>query len=136
MARQKKYKSKVLESLVNEISKNELERTESKMLLAMRIKNGMIRKGMSNTDLADILKKKTPQITKWLSGTHNFTHDTLFDIGRVLDIKLVNSEEKKDLANPHFNIQIRMNQNDRSTTDNVAANQTIINNIPILNGDC
>jgi hypothetical protein len=41
---------------------------------------------------------QTPStISKWLSGTHNFTIDTLYDIEYMLGIELVNvNEEKKE----------------------------------------
>ncbi len=34
-------------------------------------------------------KTNPSEITRWLSGTHNFTTDTLIDLQRVLDINLL-----------------------------------------------
>ncbi len=51
-------------------------------------------KDWKKKDLADALGKNPSVITKWLSGTHNFTSDTLADIGNVLHIDLLNIKEK------------------------------------------
>ena len=37
-----------------------------------------------------MLGQQPSVVTKWLSGTHNFTADTLADIQRVLEISLFN----------------------------------------------
>jgi len=59
------------------------------MLVALRIDKGIKAKGWKKKDLALALNKQRSEITKWLSGTHNFNTDTLFDIERVLNIELV-----------------------------------------------
>lgn len=45
-------------------------------------------KNMSQTDLAKRLNKHHSVITQWLSGTQNFTIDTLSDIETALGIHL------------------------------------------------
>ena len=57
------------------------------MLNAEKIRKTMDAKGWNNTKLLEALNMKSPSIiTKWLSGTHNFTQDTLVEIGEVLEI--------------------------------------------------
>ena len=50
-------------------------------------------------------KKNASEITRWLSGTHNFTMDTLIDLSRVLDTNFLNIE-KKELPVQHFKISV------------------------------
>lgn len=91
------YTSPHIEDLLNEISPEELKRTERKMMLAARIDDALKAKGMKKGDLAKALNKQPSEITKWLSGTHNFTAETLWEIGDVLDINLINiKEQRKD----------------------------------------
>jgi len=84
-----KYESDLLSDLLSEISPQEQEKTDKRMLLALRIADGMKEKGWRKIDLAREMNQRPSVITKWLSGTHNFESDTLFDIERVLNIGLV-----------------------------------------------
>jgi transcriptional regulator with XRE-family HTH domain len=84
------YDSIDIMGLLKNISPEEYERTEKRMLLAARIDDEIKNKGWKKKDFAAALVKTPSEITKWLSGTHNFTSDTLFDIERVLNIKLIN----------------------------------------------
>ena len=90
------YKSDLLENMIHEISPAEQKSTDRKMMLAARIYNTMKAKGIKNGQLAAILRRKPSEITKWLSGTHNFTIETLWEIGDVLGIKLINIEEQEE----------------------------------------
>jgi transcriptional regulator with XRE-family HTH domain len=86
------YHSPMLDELMQEISPEELERTEKRMLLAARIDDAIKAKGWKKKDFAEALGKTPSEISKWLSGTHNFTADTLFDIAKVLNIVLIQLE--------------------------------------------
>jgi transcriptional regulator with XRE-family HTH domain len=94
MNKAKTYNSPLIDELLQEISPEELERTEKRMLLAARIDEAIKARGWKKKDFAEALGKTPSEITKWLSGTHNFTSDTLFDIERVLSINLVKLENK------------------------------------------
>ncbi|MBK9014412.1 MAG: helix-turn-helix transcriptional regulator [Saprospiraceae bacterium] len=82
--------------------KNSVEtaRIENRMMLAAKIFEAMQRQGISKSKLAEMLEQHPSVVTKWLSGTHNFTTDTLSDIGRVLKIQLFahNVEQPKQLV--------------------------------------
>ena len=71
------YKSPILSELIQNISKEELEKTESKMRLALKIAEAIKAKGYNKGEFAKKINKNNSEISKWLSGTHNFTHDTL-----------------------------------------------------------
>lgn len=97
MKKAETYKSPFIDALLKDISSDESEKTEKRMLLAARIDEAIKAKGWKQKDLAKALKKSPSEISKWLSGTHNFTSDSLFDIERVLGISIVsvdNNHEK------------------------------------------
>lgn len=96
MNNRKSYNSQVIDDLLREITPEELSRTEKRMLLAVCIDEAIKIKGWKKRDFAKAIGKKPSEISKWLSGTHNFTADTLFDIERILDIHLFKLECKPD----------------------------------------
>lgn len=42
-------------------------------------------KGMTQKDLADLLEKKESEISKWMTGTHNFTLRSIAKIEKALN---------------------------------------------------
>lgn len=89
------YESNLLSDILSEISPQEQAKTDKRMLLALKIADAMKRKGLKKSELATLMGKQPSVITKWLSGTHNFESDTLFDLEYHLDARLVNAEEKQ-----------------------------------------
>lgn len=89
------YKN-ILDDIINDIDPAEQRRTNQRMLLAAAIEDGMKAKGWKKKDLMDAVGVKNQSvITKWLSGTHNFTADTLFDIQHALGIDLIDLSNRK-----------------------------------------
>lgn len=86
MNRVQKYSSSILGELLNEVSSKVSEKTRKRMLLAVRIEVAIKKKGWKKVDFAKALGKQPSEVTKWLSGTHDFNIETLFDIERVLGI--------------------------------------------------
>ncbi len=96
---------------LEEDSRLNYEKTATLMRFAAQIDDALKAKGMSQRDLATKLGKQPSVISKWLSGTHNFTADTLMDIQDVLDIELIKRERravysiaKQPKTNKWFNI--------------------------------
>ncbi len=118
MKQNETYNSDILDELLDEISPSELKKTEKRMLLAKRIAEGMQAKNWRKTDLAKAMKKQPSVITKWLSGTHNFSIDTLFDLEETLGIKLINTEESPVQTVASFHISLSQNQSCVNTEDN------------------
>lgn len=86
----------IISKLLEKISPAEQEKTDAKMLLAARIDDAMKAKGWRNIDLMKAMGKKNPsEVTRWLSGTHNFTTETLVELQQVLGIKLLQLENDK-----------------------------------------
>lgn len=98
------YSSSLMNEILNQISPEEQKRTDDRMMLAAKIFNALKLKGWKQKDLALALNKRPSEITKWLSGTHNFTTDTLWDIEEVLDVKLILLEDQEKEILMQFNI--------------------------------
>lgn len=92
----KELKSTILSSLLDEIDPLDQAKTDAKMEIAAKIADAMKAKKWKKKDLLDAVGKSNPSIiTKWLSGTHNFTTETLVELEHALNIKLLNKEEKE-----------------------------------------
>lgn len=65
-------------------------------------------KNLSQKDLADLLEKRESEVSKWMTGTHNFTLKTLVKIEDVLGlpiIKVINREIVKEKQPVFFLIE-------------------------------
>ena len=108
------YTSKLIDDLLDSIDPIDQEKTEAKMLLAAKIADTMKNKGWKNKDLLKAVGKDNPSIiTKWLSGTHNFTIDTLIELQHVLNIKLlaVDGKEEVVVVNYHQTVSQKVQSN-------------------------
>lgn len=63
--------------------------TRKKMLLAKKIYDALNQKGLKQKDFADLIGKNQSEVSKWLSGDHNFTIETLFEIEKVIGINII-----------------------------------------------
>lgn len=80
----------LLSSLLEEITPGRQKQTDAKMVIAAKIEDAMRAKGWKHKDLLRAMKKENPAlVTRWLSGTHNFTVETLVELETALDIKLL-----------------------------------------------
>jgi transcriptional regulator with XRE-family HTH domain len=80
-----------LEELRNETSPQMSQQITKRMKLAAQIDDVLMSRGLTNQEFAYMMGKKPSEITRWLSGTHNFTTETLWEIERVLQIQLLTS---------------------------------------------
>ncbi|MBL0055352.1 MAG: helix-turn-helix transcriptional regulator [Chitinophagaceae bacterium] len=81
----KKHSSAVLSQLLQEITPLEREQINNKMSLAARLDDLIKAKGWSKSEFAEKVNKNPSEISKWLSGTQNFTVDTLVEIAAALE---------------------------------------------------
>jgi len=87
----------IISEVLNSVSPFEARRVEARMMIASKISKALKEKGWMKKDLMKAMgKKNPPEITRWLSGTHNFTSDLLFDLSLVLGINLLDVETHKD----------------------------------------
>jgi len=82
----RKYTSPVINQLLGELTPVEKLQTNTKMTLAARLDDLITARGWGKSEFAEKVNKNPSEITKWLSGTHNFTIDTLAEIGVVLNM--------------------------------------------------
>lgn len=83
---------------MSQIDEREYEKVKNRMKLAAKISDTLKEENLSQKEFAKMLGKKPSEVSKWLSGTHNFTHDTLIDIQSVLNIELINNH----IESKHF----------------------------------
>lgn len=100
------YSSPLIHDLSDAITPQEQEQTDYKMKLAAKIYKAMKALGMTQTQFAESMDKPVSLISRWLSGTHNFTVGTLIDIQRVLGISLLDVETRKSQAEVNFKLNI------------------------------
>ena len=50
-------------------------------------------KGMTQKDLANLLGKKESEISKWMTGSHNFTLRSIAKIEKALNVPIFNLEK-------------------------------------------
>jgi len=87
----------LLDDLLAEITPEQQARTDRKMRIAVMIADAMQAKNLGKKQFADKIGRKPSEITKWLSGTHNFTVETIADIERTLKIKILNLSNKNKI---------------------------------------
>lgn len=85
----KVHNSDLLSEMLNAITPGEQKNIDRKMMLAARIYDAMKAKGWNQKMLAEKMGKQPSEVSKWLSGTHTFTSDTLWAIGDMLGIDLL-----------------------------------------------
>ncbi|GAA4407010.1 hypothetical protein GCM10023187_27130 [Nibrella viscosa] len=63
--------------------------TYKQMAIAARIADALEAKGWSKSEFAARMNQQPSIVTRWLSGTHNFTIDTLSAIEETLGVQLL-----------------------------------------------
>jgi len=117
----------LIEELLNLISPEESLRIENKMLMAAKIGEALKVKGWKKKDLIKALgKSNQSEVTKWLSGTHNFTIDLLTDLSRVLDVNLLNVEKKEAVVEKVYKTQTVIVTVNAGSSENTCFNNDLI----------
>lgn len=110
----KAKKESVLDFLIAQRDENEYAKVVSRMGIALKIAQALKNKGMTQKELAEKPGKRPSEISKWLTGNHNFTHDTLFDIQTILNIRLLDAEMES--VNEFIRIEpVRMEYKDKKS---------------------
>jgi len=82
----RKYDSALVNQLLAETSEVERTQVRNRMALAARLDDLITAKGWNRSEFATKVGKSPSEITKWLSGTQNFTVDTLAEIALAFGI--------------------------------------------------
>lgn len=72
-----KRTSKSLEKMLGSIPAQIMEEVDLSFEISDRISELMIERGLSKKQFAEALGRRPSEVTKWLSGQHNFTIATL-----------------------------------------------------------
>lgn len=97
MQKARVYSSAAVQNTLDNINQEELARIESRMALSVRIANRLKELDLSKIQFSKLMDVQPSVITRWLSGTHNFTSDTLTDIQSKLNISLFNTSDTDNI---------------------------------------
>lgn len=85
-----------LEELRKEITPEIRKQVDMSFRIANNIYAVLERRGMDQKDLARLMRKNESEISKWLSGTHNFTLRTIASISEALGEDILFEEKHVD----------------------------------------
>ena len=83
------YKDPVLDDILSNIPKGIQKEVDMFYAIAVRINDILKRKGWNQANLAKAMGKKEAEVSKWLSGNHNFTISTLARIETALEEDII-----------------------------------------------
>ncbi|WP_424001205.1 helix-turn-helix domain-containing protein [Maribacter sp. IgM3_T14_3] len=90
-------KNNIINEWLNENNDPVIERLVKRNLaIANKVRNILDEKGLSDKDLAKMLNKTPSEVSKWLSGTHNFTGKSIIKMELALDKRLLHVEPVKE----------------------------------------
>jgi len=112
-------KSDILQKLDKE-SNPIFDKVAAKMRTAARIADAMQTVGLSKSQFARKMGKSPSEITKWLSGTHNFTIDSLQEISAVLGVEITSAMDCPNYESPTETIPVTIPQSDRKLLREIA----------------
>ena len=78
-----------LTDLFNEIPKEKREETRLSFAISNRLDALMRERGLTKKQFADALGKRPNEVTRWLSGEHNFTLATLAMLSTFFDQPII-----------------------------------------------
>ena len=112
-------KSDIIQRLDKESSPI-FDKVAAKMRTAARIADAMKAVGLSKSQFARKMGKSPSEITKWLSGTHNFTIDSLQEISAVLGVEITSAMDYSNCESPMETITVTIPQSDRKLFSEIA----------------
>ena len=96
MNKPRQYDSPIIKSIAERIPRELSEQNDRRMGLAVKIAEALRSRGLTNQEFAFMMGKKPSEVSRWLSGTHNFTTETLWQMERVLRIQLLTSSPSEE----------------------------------------
>jgi ribosome-binding protein aMBF1 (putative translation factor) len=96
MNKPRQYDSPIIKRIAERIPKELSKQNDRRMGLAVKISEALRSRGLTNQEFAFMMGKKPSEVTRWLSGTHNFTTETLWQMERVLRIQLLTSSPPEE----------------------------------------
>jgi transcriptional regulator with XRE-family HTH domain len=102
------FKGNVLKNLFEEMKEIEKVQIETKFNLANALESLLKNKGISKSEFAAKMGKSPSEISKWMSGKHNFTIDTLMEIAHALKVDI--TELLKFKPEPLFKTEVTVHR--------------------------
>lgn len=96
MSKARQYDSSILRRIEGRIPRELSEQIDRRMGLAVKIADTLRARGLTNQEFAFMMGKKPSEVSRWLSGTHNFTTETLWQMERVLNVQLLTSSPAEE----------------------------------------
>ena len=93
-----KYIDPLFQELLKQIPEDKKRESELSYGIARRIHDVLARKGWSQADLARATGKRETVISRWMSGTHNFTIQTIAEIETALDEEILSVRQYRRLS--------------------------------------
>ena len=75
-------------------NEQQFSKEQKLVLIAQKIYEGLCANGLSQLEYAELIKVQPSAVSRWLSGKHNFTLETLFLIEESLNISLFDIYQK------------------------------------------
>lgn len=85
----KAIKSSILQSAMKDIPEDVVIQVNLSFEIADRIADILKRQNLSQRDFAKKIKRSEAEVSRWLSGTHNFTLATIAKISAVLGESII-----------------------------------------------
>lgn len=95
------YINPEFEDALNQIPKDVSRELDLSANIAMRILEILERKGWSQRQFAKAMEKKDAEISRWLSGGHNFTIATIAKIEAVLGEDIISVKKYRKPVTGH-----------------------------------
>lgn len=88
-----RYSDPLFEELYSRIPEESRRMSSHSFAIAAHINEILARKGWNKTEFAKAMGKKNAEISKWLSGEHNFTIATIAKIEYVLGEDIISVKQ-------------------------------------------
>ena len=106
METKKHKRGELSRQILARITPEQRARTFKQMSIAVRIADALEAKGWSKSEFASHMNQQPSVVTRWLSGTQNFTIDTLSDIEEMLGVQLLMTEVKPAADSPRVDMLV------------------------------
>jgi transcriptional regulator with XRE-family HTH domain len=116
------FKGNVLKNLFEEMKEIEKVQIETKFNLANALESLLKNKGISKSEFAAKMGKSPSEISKWMSGKHNFTIDTLMEIAHALKVDI--TELLRFKPEPLFKTQVTVHRK-KSSNESDSKNEDL-----------
>ena len=91
-------KNNILDNWLEANQNTEIDRfVERNLAITEKVCAVLKERGIKKSKFAEMLGKTSPEVSKWLSGTHNLTLKSITKMEEALDINLINIEPIKQI---------------------------------------